>query len=168
MVKLQDSVSSIVAASLRRLKWISSTRPRVSLGIDPFEFSWKLEPQKKRSRHLRRLWFTGAGLDGMSQSYHELYRERLARGKFRNAERPVLVNNWEATYFGFNADKIEQIARAGQKLGIELFVLDDGWFGHRDSDNSSLGDWIVDKNKLPQGLDHVANRVTSLDMQFGL
>ncbi|MBR2567066.1 MAG: alpha-galactosidase [Paenibacillus sp.] len=141
---------------------------RVSIGINPFEFSWKLEPQESFQTPETVMVYSADGLDGMSQSYHELYRERLARGQFRNAERPVLVNNWEATYFGFNADKIEQIARAGKKLGIELFVLDDGWFGHRDSDNSSLGDWIVDKNKLPQGLDDLANRVTGLDMQFGL
>lgn len=141
---------------------------RISLGINPFEFSWKLESGEDFQTPETVMVYSDAGLDGMSQSYHELYRERLARGKFRNAERPVLVNNWEATYFGFNADKIEQIARAGKQLGIELFVLDDGWFGHRDSDNSSLGDWIVDKNKLPQGLDDLANRVTALDMQFGL
>jgi alpha-galactosidase len=92
----------------------------------------------------------------------------LARGLFRDRTRPVLVNNWEATYFDFNADKIENIARAGAELGIELFVLDDGWFGHRDNDRSSLGDWIVDQKKLPQGLENLAERVNKLDMQFGL
>jgi alpha-galactosidase len=79
-----------------------------------------------------------------------------------------LVNNWEATYFNFNADKIEQIASAGRDLGIELFVLDDGWFGKRNDDTTSLGDWVVDKNKLPQGLEDLVKRVRDLDMQFGL
>jgi len=80
----------------------------------------------------------------------------------------VLVNNWEATYFDFNAERIEEIAKVGEELGIELFVLDDGWFGKRDSDNSSLGDWIVDKNKLPKGLNDLANRVNKLSLKFGL
>ncbi len=105
--------------------------------------------------------FSAAGLGGMSHVYHELYRTRLCRGKFRDAVRPILVNNWEATYFNFNADKIESIAQAGSKLGIELFVLDDGWFGKRDNDNSSLGDWVVDYKKLPGGLNDLAERVRS-------
>lgn len=141
---------------------------RLSMGINPFDFSWKLDSGEAFQTPETVMVYSDAGLDGMSQSFHELYRERLARGRFRNAERPVLVNNWEATYFAFNADKIEQIAQAGKKLGIELFVLDDGWFGHRDSDNSSLGDWFVDKSKLPAGLEDLASRVTGLDMQFGL
>lgn len=141
---------------------------RLSMGINPFDFSWKLDSGEAFQTPETVMVYSDAGLDGMSQSFHELYRERLARGRFRNAERPVLVNNWEATYFAFNADKIEQIAQAGKKLGIELFVLDDGWFGHRDSDNSSLGDWFVDKGKLPAGLEDLASRVTGLDMLFGL
>ena len=80
----------------------------------------------------------------------------------------MLVNNWEATYFNFNADKIEQIASAGRDLGIELFVLDDGWFGKRNDDTTSLGDWVVDKNKSPEGLEDLVKRVRNLDMQFGL
>ena len=92
------------------------------------------------------------GIGKMSRTYHKLYRTRLCRGKFRDTVRPVLVNNWEATYFDFNAEKIEDIAKVGKELGIELFVLDDGWFGKRDDDKTSLGDWVVDKNKLPNGL----------------
>ena len=91
-----------------------------------------------------------------------------AAARFRDAIRPILVNNWEATYFDFDADKIEAIAKAGSELGIELFVLDDGWFGRRDSDNSSLGDWIVDKKKLPNGLEDLAERVRGHGLEFGL
>ena len=104
----------------------------------------------------------------MSQRYHTLYRTRLCRGKYALAERPMLINNWEATYFKFNEDKIVEIAKAGKELGLELFVLDDGWFGRRDTDNCSLGDWVVDKNKLPNGLDHLARRINDLGMKFGL
>ena len=104
----------------------------------------------------------------MSQRYHTLYRTHLCRGKYALAERPILINNWEATYFGFNEEKIVEIARAGKEMGLELFVLDDGWFGKRDTDNCSLGDWVVDKKKLPNGLDHLAKRINELGMKFGL
>ena len=141
---------------------------RFSIGINPFEFGWTLEAGQSFQTPEVVMVYSAEGLGGMSRKYHNLYRERLARGKYRDAERPILVNNWEATYFQFNADKIEDIAKAGQDLGIELFVLDDGWFGHRDSDNSSLGDWVVDKNKLPNGLEDLVSRVTNQGMRFGL
>lgn len=141
---------------------------RVTMGINPFNFSWLLEPGQSFQTPEVVMVYSAEGLGGMSRTYHKLYRTRLCRGRFRDEPRPVLVNNWEATYFDFTADKIEQIAKAGQELGIELFVLDDGWFGKRDSDNSSLGDWIVDKRKLPGGLEDLVQRVRSLDMQFGL
>jgi len=141
---------------------------RLSIGINPFDFTWLLEPGESFQTPETVMVYSAGGLGGMSRTYHKLYRERLARGEFRDQERPVLVNNWEATYFNFNAEKIENIAKAGQELGIELFVLDDGWFGRRDRDNSSLGDWIVDLNKLPDGLDDLVNRVNHLGMQFGL
>ncbi|MNN51312.1 Alpha-galactosidase [compost metagenome] len=112
--------------------------------------------------------YSKEGIGGMSRTFHEMYRTRLCRGQHRDQERPILVNNWEATYFNFNADSIEAIAKAGSELGIELFVLDDGWFGHRDSDNSSLGDWFEDKRKLPQGLNDLAHRVKETGLQFGL
>ncbi|OKP90050.1 alpha-galactosidase [Paenibacillus sp. P3E] len=141
---------------------------RVSMGINPFDFNWLLEPGESFQTPEAVLVFSAAGLGAMSRTYHKLYRTRLARGTFRDRTRPVLVNNWEATYFDFTADKIEDIARAGSELGMELFVLDDGWFGHRDNDRSSLGDWVVDPNKLPEGLEDLARRVNKLDMQFGL
>ncbi|MDF2836504.1 MAG: alpha-galactosidase [Paenibacillus sp.] len=141
---------------------------RVFAGLNSFDFSWLLEPGESFQTPEAILVFSDAGLGGMSRGYHDLYRSRLCRGAFRDQARPILINNWEATYFKFNADKIEDIARAGKELGIELFVLDDGWFGKRDSDNSSLGDWFVDRNKLPNGLTDLVSRVNSLGMEFGL
>ncbi|MBY0163986.1 alpha-galactosidase [Cytobacillus firmus] len=141
---------------------------RVTMGLNPFDFTWLLEPGQSFQTPEAVMVFSAEGLGGMSRRYHKMYRTRLCRGQFRDATRPVLVNNWEATYFNFNADKIEQIASAGRDLGIELFVLDDGWFGKRNDDTTSLGDWVVDKNKLPDGLEDLVKRVRGLDMEFGL
>jgi len=141
---------------------------RVSIGINPFDFEWRLEPGEAFQTPEAILVYSAEGIGGMSRAYHRLYRSRLCRGMHRDRERPVLVNNWEATYFQFDADKIESIARVGRDLGIELFVLDDGWFGRRDSDDCSLGDWTVDRRKLPGGLADLAGRVNRLGMQFGL
>ncbi|RED61720.1 alpha-galactosidase [Cohnella lupini] len=141
---------------------------RVSMGINPFDFEWRLEPGEEFQTPEMVMVYSADGLGGMSRIYHRLYRSRLCRGMHRDRTRPVLVNNWEATYFQFDADKIENIAKVGQDLGIELFVLDDGWFGYRDNDDSSLGDWKVDYRKLPGGLADLASRVNGLDMQFGL
>ena len=104
----------------------------------------------------------------MSRAYHRLYRKRLCRGEWRDKPRPILVNNWEATYFDFDAARLEKIAAAAADLGIELFVLDDGWFGRRDDDRSSLGDWFVDRRKLPGGLEDVAARINAKGLSFGL
>ena len=114
------------------------------------------------------LVYTTGGLGDLSDAYHRLYRERLARGPWRDRPRPVLVNNWEGTYFEFDEDKLVEIARVAHELGIELFVLDDGWFGKRDDDTTSLGDWTVDRRKLPNGIDGVAGRIEALGMLFGL
>ena len=141
---------------------------RVSMGVNPFDFSWLLEGGETFQTPELVMAYSGEGIGAMSRTYHKLYRTRLCRGEFRDRARPVLVNNWEATYFGFDADKIERIAKAGSELGIELFVLDDGWFGKRDSDNCSLGDWKVDLKKLPQGLEDLAGRVNRMGMRFGL
>lgn len=141
---------------------------RLGIGLNPFDFSWRLAPGESFQTPEAVMVYSAEGLGGMSRTYHRLYRTRLVRGTFRDKERPILVNNWEATYFNFNADKLVDIAAEGSKLGIELFVLDDGWFGKRDADNSSLGDWTEDLRKLPGGLADVAKRVNDLGMQFGL
>ncbi|ASA25907.1 alpha-galactosidase [Paenibacillus donghaensis] len=141
---------------------------RLCIGLNPFDFSWHLAAGESFQTPEAVMVYSDEGLGGMSRIYHRLYRTRLVRGMYRDKERPILVNNWEATYFNFDADKLVEIAAEGSKLGIELFVLDDGWFGKRDSDNSSLGDWTEDLRKLPGGLADVAKRVNDLGMQFGL
>ncbi|HEY5560495.1 MAG TPA: alpha-galactosidase [Clostridiaceae bacterium] len=141
---------------------------RVSLGINPFNFTWLLKAGESFQTPEVVMVYSAEGLGEMSRTYHRLYRTRLCRGIYRDKVRPILVNNWEATYFNFNAEKIESIAREAKELGIELFVLDDGWFGKRDSDNSSLGDWVVDKNKLPNGLEDLVKRTNDIGLKFGL
>jgi alpha-galactosidase len=141
---------------------------RVSLGINPFDFSWLLEPGEAFQAPEAVMVYSAQGLGHMSRTYHKLYRTRLCRGNYKEKARPILINNWEATYFDFNAERIEDIAKAAAPLGIELFVLDDGWFGKRDNDKSSLGDWIVDKKKLPEGLKDLGERVNKLGLKFGL
>lgn len=141
---------------------------RVSIGLNPFDFAWLLEPGESFQTPEAVMVYSATGLGGMSRTYHRLYRSRLCRGKYRNAVRPILINNWEATYFDFNAEKLEKIAAKGRELGMELFVLDDGWFGRRNDDTSSLGDWFVNRDKLPDGLENLVTRINSQGMEFGL
>jgi Alpha-galactosidase len=141
---------------------------RASIGINPFDFSWLLEPGETFQTPEAVLVYSGHGLNGLSRTYQHLYRARLARGNYRDQLRPILINNWEATYFKLTEEKLLAIAGEAQKAGIELFVLDDGWFGHRDNDRNSLGDWIVDRRKLPHGLGWLAERIHHLELQFGL
>lgn len=141
---------------------------RVTMGINPFQFKWKLSPNQSFQTPECVMVYSKEGLNGMSQTYHELYRTRLARGFWRDKERPILINNWEATYFNFNEEKILSIAETAKDLGIELFVLDDGWFGKRNDDTSSLGDWFEDKEKLPNGIQGLSEKIDALGMKFGL
>lgn len=141
---------------------------RVRLGIEPDTFRWRLEPGASFTIPEAIVVYSDAGLGGLSDAFHGLFRDRLARGAWRDRPRPVLLNNWEATYFDFDADRLVAIAASGRELGIELFVLDDGWFGARDDDTTSLGDWFVDRRKLPDGLDGLAHRISELGMGFGL
>ena len=141
---------------------------RAQLGINPFDFSWTLEPEAEFQAPEAVLVFSAEGLGGMSRAYHRLYRKNLCRGEWRDKPRPIVVNNWEATYFDFDEAKLSEIATAAADLGIEMFVLDDGWFGHRDDEHSSLGDWFVDRKKLPSGLESVVGRVREKGLSFGL
>ncbi|RBW71323.1 alpha-galactosidase [Bacillus taeanensis] len=141
---------------------------RVTMGINPFDFNWLLESGESFQTPEVVMVYSDQGLNGMSQTYHQLYRTRLARGEWRDKIRPVLINNWEATYFDFNEAKILEIAKEAKDLGVELFVLDDGWFGKRDDDTTSLGDWFVDKIKLSNGLGSLARKINELGLQFGL
>lgn len=141
---------------------------RAYIGINPFEFKYILEPGNTFYSPEAVLVYSDKGIGEMSRIYHRLFRNRLCRGKFRDTERYVLLNNWEATYFEFDEEKILDIARKGSKIGIDLMVLDDGWFGKRNSDNCSLGDWVVNKEKLPNGLSGLSRKIEEMGMKFGL
>ena len=141
---------------------------RVTMGIHPYQFKWKLEAGEQFQTPEAVMVYSDNGINGMSQSFHQLYRKRLARDPWKEENRPILINNWEATYFDFDEEKILTIAKQAADLGIELFVLDDGWFGKRDDDSSSLGDWTVDKAKLPNGIKGLSEKVQNLGLKFGL
>lgn len=141
---------------------------RAQIGINPFDFTWILESGESFQSPEAVLVYSNKGLTGMSHIYHNIYRERLCRGVYRDKERPILINNWEATYFDFNNESIKRIAKDASNLGIELFVLDDGWFGKRNDDTTSLGDWIVNEEKIKGGLNKLASEINELGMQFGL
>ena len=141
---------------------------RLYMGMNPQVFGWLLQPGESFQTPEAVLVWSSGGLNGMSAVFHRLYRTRLARGYWRDRPRPVLINNWEGTYFDFDEEKLFRIAREGKELGIELFVMDDGWFGRRNSDNCSLGDWTANPEKLPRGLAGLSERIHGLDMLFGI
>lgn len=141
---------------------------RVSMGINPFDFQWLLEANENFQTPEVVMVYSSRGLGEMSRTFHNLYNNHLVRGKYKNEERPVLINNWEATYFDFTEEKLVKMAEEAALLGVELLVLDDGWFGKRNSDNCSLGDWFVNKEKLPNGLNALADKVNSYGISFGL
>lgn len=141
---------------------------RVTLGINPFGFDWKLAPGEAFQTPEAVMVYSCEGMNAMSRTFHRLYRSRLARGRWRDEPRPILINNWEATYFDFTEDKLVSIAEAARRVGVELFVLDDGWFGARSSDLAGLGDWSPNRERLPGGLASLAGRINALGMRFGL
>ena len=141
---------------------------RAQIGIQPVNFSWMLAPGESFTTPEAYLCFSAEGLGGMSRQFHTLVHSHITTGRWARSERPLLINNWEATYFGFDEEKLLSLARCAKDVGIDLFVLDDGWFGHRDADNSSLGDWVDDTRKLPHGLSGLSERIHALGMKFGL
>jgi alpha-galactosidase len=141
---------------------------RIMLGINPFEFEWTLNPIDEFQTPEAVMIYSDCGLNKMSQAFHELCRNNLMRGKWKDKVRPILINNWEATYFDFDESKILNIAQKAKDLGMELFVLDDGWFGKRDDDTTSLGDWYSDLNKLPNGVSGLSKKIKQLGISFGL
>ena len=141
---------------------------RLTMGLNSKVFSWLLENDDTFQCPEVAMVYSENGINGMSKTYHKLYRNHLIRGKFKEHLRPILVNNWEATYFDFNEDKILELADCAKDLGIELLVLDDGWFGNRNDDNAGLGDWVVNSQKLPNGLKSLAEKVKSKGLKFGL
>ena len=141
---------------------------RAYIGINPFQFSYTLERNDTFCTPEAVLVYSANGIGEMSRIYHKLYRTRLCRGKYRDSERFVLINNWEATYFDFNTDKLLDIAREAKSCGIEMLVMDDGWFGVRNSDNCSLGDWKVNTDKITGGLKHLVDEVNKIGLEFGI
>jgi alpha-galactosidase len=141
---------------------------RAVMGIHPDNFCWKLETGEEFVAPEVVLTYSANGLGQMTRNLHDMYRNHLIRGEYKDKKRPILINNWEATYFDFNTDKLLSIAKRASALGIEMLVMDDGWFGHRSDDNTSLGDWFVNEEKITGGLKHLVDEVNKLGMQFGI
>lgn len=141
---------------------------RMYMGIGSENFRWKLESGESFQAPEVVLTYSGSGLGKMTRTLHDLYRNHLIRSKYKDMKRPILINNWEATYFDFDSDKLLAIAKEAKKSGIEMLVMDDGWFGERNDDNSSLGDWYVNEDKLKGGLKKLVENVNELGMKFGI
>lgn len=141
---------------------------RVLVGINPDDFGWKLANGESFQTPEAMMTYTSDGLNQMSQQLGAFYQDHLINQHFAHQDRPILINNWEATFMDFNEAKLMKIVEQADKLGIEMFVLDDGWFGHRDDDKSSLGDWFVDQKKFSNGISGFADRVHDKGMKFGL
>ncbi|MFD3072859.1 alpha-galactosidase, partial [Streptococcus agalactiae] len=140
----------------------------VSMGIHPLGFEWYLKSGESFQTPEVVMVYSHLGLNGMSHIYHDLFSQRLARGEWRDRDRPILLNNWEAMTFNFNENSILSLAEVAAKLGVELFVMDDGWFGQRNNEKAGLGDWCVNQKKLPNGLLGISQRIHQLGMLFGL
>ena len=141
---------------------------RMSMGIHPENFCWKLEPGAHFQAPEVVMVYTDKGFDAMTAAFHRLYKKHLIRGEYKDKKRPILINNWEATYFEFNTEKLLSIAREASKLGIEMLVMDDGWFGKRNADDCALGDWTVNEEKIQGGLKYLVDEVNKLGMKFGI
>lgn len=141
---------------------------RVMMGIDPSDFSWTLSPGEEFYSPEAVLVYSDEGLGGMSRTFHKLYNNNLVRGPWKKAKRPLLINNWEGTYFDFDDDKLFSIAKWAKDTGIEMLVMDDGWFGKRNDDTCALGDWEVNEEKLRGGIGSLISRIKGLGLKFGI
>lgn len=141
---------------------------RLLMGINPEGFEWVLKPGETFAIPEVVWVYSDEGLGKMTHIFHDLYRGHLIRSPYLHKKRPILINNWEATYFDFNTEKLLEIAREAGRRGIEMLVMDDGWFGQRNTDEGSLGDWKVNEKKLPGGLSYLAEQVNKLGMEFGI
>lgn len=141
---------------------------RMTMGIHPEGFTWKLEPGESFTAPEVVLVYSSEGLGKMTRTFHDLYRNHLIRSPWLHRKRPILINNWEATYFDFDEKKLLEIAEDASELGIEMLVMDDGWFGKRSNDDSSLGDWRVNEEKIRGGLNSLVENVKKLGMKFGI
>lgn len=143
-------------------------KARLLTGINPETFCFRLQPGDCLESPEAVITYSAEGFEGISHHMHQFVREHIVRGQWKYRERPVLLNSWEASYFKFNENKLLKLAKAGKEAGIELFVMDDGWFGKRDDDTSSLGDWTVNKKKLPGGIKGLSEKIRGMGMQFGI
>ncbi len=143
-------------------------KTRFISGINPQSFGWKLEPDAFFEAPEAVMTYSDAGYSGISRNMHKFVREHIVRGEWKHKPRPVLLNSWEAAYFKIDELKLLRLAQRAKEVGIELFVMDDGWFGARNDDTSSLGDWEVNRRKIPEGLDGLANRIHRMGMDFGI
>lgn len=141
---------------------------RMVMGINREEFCWNLRKGETFQAPEAVLVYSGEGLGEMTRSFHDFYRNHMIRSPYLHKKRPILINNWEATYFDFDTDKLLAIAREAKKSGIEMLVMDDGWFGERNLDNSSLGDWTVNEKKIKGGLKHLVDEVNAIGLEFGI
>lgn len=141
---------------------------RILMGIHPSWFDWKLDAGESFQTPEAVMVYSMEGLNGMSRIFHKLYGKRLARGYWRDRARPILLNNWEATYFDFTKERLIEIAKKAKECGVELFVLDDGWFGQRSHERAGLGDWVANPERLADGIEGLAEEIEGLGMQFGL
>lgn len=141
---------------------------RLLMGIHPRNFAWPLQNGESFQTPEVVMAWTGNGLNDLSQTYHRMYRKNLTRGMWKEKERPILLNNWEATMMDFTEESILKIAKKGKEAGVELFVLDDGWFGERNDDHRGLGDWKTNLNKLPEGIGGLGRKINDMGLKFGL
>lgn len=143
-------------------------KTRLSIGINPSDFSWKLNKDEQFFTPEVVMSYSESGIGQLSRNFHDLYRNHLIRGLWKDKKRPIVINNWEATYFDFNADKLVEIAKVASECGIDMLVMDDGWFGKRDSDKSGLGDIFVNEKKLQCSLSTLIDRVNNEGVKFGI
>lgn len=141
---------------------------RLVSGINPEGFSWRLEPEESFASPEAVMTYSDQGFNDMSHKMHAFVREHIVRGYWKKRPRPVLLNSWEASYFKIDEGKLLKLAKAGKEVGIELFVMDDGWFGDRTDDTKALGDWYVNRKKLPGGIEELAAKIEAMGMRFGL
>ncbi len=141
---------------------------RVLAGINPYLFDYQLEPKQAFHTPEAVMTYSNQGLNALSQQFHAFVNNHIIPPQHAYKDRPILINNWEATYFDFTEKKLLGLAKTAQEMGIELFVLDDGWFGERDDDTTSLGDWCIHEKKLPHGMKGLCEAINALGMQFGI
>ena len=144
------------------------SQTRFICGIHPDNFSWILEPGESFQTPEVMMTYSGNGFGQMSRNFHKTIREHICRGEWKRKQRPILINSWEGTYFNFTGSKLTEMAKDAGKLGIELFVMDDGWFGKRNDDNSGLGDWYPNEKKLGCSLRELGERINEAGLKFGI